>query len=596
MATDSLTPAERGALTMRLQSVGAEATEQGSAPTPKKARAQRGRGRPGGSGWIERDETLRGFLISIAVERGFWLDRRIAALHHLPTRARRITIAQIVRLAAKIFPQLTVSKKIEKAVARFLTAYFVAHMPEICAMQSAEKFEGRFSWAVGSQRAGLTRFNELVQIDGRRANFTLADGSRPLELVLYDTFTGTVLIHHARSETAHEARAAYRKWCIKYGPPERLRFDRGVAFLADAFSGEPMQWLGTKPQPAPRPYFPRFRGGVERTNRTRALDYDQVHPLFSGHSIAMAQELRERDPRGTRAKRLRMRTENLGRSIEEEQQRADTWAAEHNARSHPEVSELTRDQVREKFPGLRGPLAPAQCAFLLCEVPRGGSQRFINKKGIRVAGRDFFPLEADDIDAFTKHAISGARSVHVFYDPQRPEAVHLYTNAGGRLCTGVDLTALDAPSRRALALHATAAEKKFVADFKTVVRRSRRRITTDRALRLHFDGGTSGDLAAVIEREAGEELIARARPALIRPPLEHADRAEVDAQFAAIAPRLAARANPYDESAEIAATVARWQQLHAMPRAQWSKDDLQFEELAAPLPEVRALHRRAAAS
>jgi hypothetical protein len=75
-------------------------------------------------------------------------------------------------------------------------------------------------------------------------------------------------------------------------------------------------------------------------------------------------------------------------------------------------------------------------------------------------------------------------------------------------------------------------------------------------------------------------------------PLEHADRAEVDAQYEEIANE--ENGGGYDEDREAAEAVERYQRLLAMPRAKWTADDLEFVQLARELPEIRALTRRSA--
>ncbi len=75
------------------------------------------------------------------------------------------------------------------------------------------------------------------------------------------------------------------------------------------------------------------------------------------------------------------------------------------------------------------------------------------------------------------------------------------------------------------------------------------------------------------------------------PPIEHADRAEVDARFNEIMAERAARTS-YDESAEAAATVASYQKIIATPRDSWTAEDRDFVEDVADLPEIKALKRR----
>jgi hypothetical protein len=73
-------------------------------------------------------------------------------------------------------------------------------------------------------------------------------------------------------------------------------------------------------------------------------------------------------------------------------------------------------------------------------------------------------------------------------------------------------------------------------------------------------------------------------------PLEHPDREQIASEYEAIA--RADRREVYDEEADKAATVERWQRLMAMPRGGWSAGDHEFVEWTTPLPEIQALLRR----
>lgn len=96
---------------------------------------------------------------------------------------------------------------------------------------------------------------------------------------------------------------------------------------------------------------------------------------------------------------------------------------------------------------------------------------------------------------------------------------------------------------------------------------------------------------AIAAAEAALDALDNPRNAA--PPIEHSDAREIDDAYERI--RAREPQSHYDEAAEAAATVDRYLSITAKPRATWGAADAEFVELAAELPEIKALGRRALA-
>ncbi len=103
---------------------------------------------------------------------------------------------------------------------------------------------------------------------------------------------------------------------------------------------------------------------------------------------------------------------------------------------------------------------------------------------------------------------------------------------------------------------------------------------------LMVDAATPEAAAAKVVRPFRPKVA----PPRFKPPLEHADRAEVDAAYEELMAERRTRTQ-YDEAAEVAGAIADYQRIAAIACEQRTKEDSDWLEFAANLPEIKRLKR-----
>jgi hypothetical protein len=311
-------------------------------------------------------------------------------------------------------------------------------------------------------------------------------------------------------------------------------------------------------------------------------------PGFIGHSVAERKAIEGRRSFAARLGRqnetieIRMTPADLQRTL-------DDWCAHvYASRPHAGLAERTPAAVAAAYDGeIRRIDASGRALDLLLGE---GVIRVVGKKGIKVDGAVFIAPELG--------AIVG-ETVRVFVDDDGARSFVYLENPRTFFCIARNADGLTGAERIAMAMDAKRVQTAEINSRKREIRALHRlargtqllnltiqRAKADAPILASQASEISYRTAAVVAAEIAAKAVARVEGGA-PPPDEHPDRYEIDAEYAALdRPRAA-----YDESAEAEATVARYRAIVMRPRATWSADDADFVEMAAALPEIKALGR-----
>jgi Mu transposase-like protein len=219
----------------------------------------------------------------------------------------------------------------------------------------------------------------------------------------------------------------------------------------------------------------------------------------------------------------------------------------------------------------------------------------VGAKGLRIKGAQFWD---DALIEWRGRKIQFVRTrdagrIIVYSDDENPKFI----------CLAVDINA-EGVDRQIIALTAKQREKEWLGEQLAELRRMKREHRPENALieviehaeaRAAAKLSPETNITAMPAQGEGMREAAAALEALeTKPsaPEEHADRAEVDAEYEEIA--RATQHEIYDEALDAEMTVERWQRLSKIPPAKWTDNDRDFFELARELPEIKQLMRRSA--
>jgi hypothetical protein len=460
-------------------------------------------------------------------------------------------------------------------------------------LRDPDSYKSKFLLALGDAAAGITRVNQLWEIDGTRLEVQCSNGLFHLESVI-DVRSRKMCAVLTPTASAQSTALILRKAIPATGVPERIKSDWGREYL-NVRTERAMLRLGIAWQKVAKPYAGELKPFIERGIGTQLHMFFEQCPGFKGHSVKQASEIRARhsfqERRGERRNIIKLY--NVQLSSEELQELLGRWLSSvYGNRPHAGLHGSTPNA--EFAAGeARGEVRRVADERLLDVLLGEDGLAVVSTKGLRIRGAQFWN---DALIEWRGRKVQWIRTrdsgrILVFSDEEKPEFIAIAEDYNAK---GVD--------RQIVALAAKQREKEYMRDQLADLRRKRSEHRPENLLMeviAHAEARAAATLApetsitAMPAQSAGLREAAAALAALeLRPfaPLEHADRAEVDAEYDEIA--RAATGAVYSEEAEVARTVARYQSLLAIPRAKWSHDDSVFFELAGSLPEILDLTKR----
>ncbi|MDI3381029.1 Mu transposase C-terminal domain-containing protein [Xenophilus aerolatus] len=422
------------------------------------------------------------------------------------------------------------------------------------AVTNPDSWRNKYLSAAGSASEGITRPNQLWQMDSTTGDVMLADGRRHAVVGVIDVFTRRRLFLVTRTSRSGAIMSLIRRAIAAWGVPAAIKTDNGQDYVAAQLDAA-LLGLGIE-HPLCQPFSPQQKPHIERAIGALMQEYFELLEGYVGHSVADRKAI---EARRAFSDRLFDKEEPLDLRMTPEQLQAgiDAYCAKLHASTRPELGGRTPEQM-----ALRHPIAtvPERALDVLLAPSAEGGIRTVGKKGIRIGG------------GFYNHAHLGGlegRQVQVKVDEANLGRCWVFDLDGAYVCEALDYERLGFSSAE------VAAERK--AHQAKALRESKREL---KAVTRKFD--TRAAIQAIHATRTEEAVAASPNVVPLRRTAAHsstgidsittADTPKVsDEQLAAAQAALAARAEKPAPVITLHATpqerYARWLQLEARVQA-----------------------------
>jgi putative transposase len=357
-----------------------------------------GRGRPEGSGMIERNAELCVFITARVAE-----NAHLSACHIL----RDIQEAGLPNVA-------------KRTLQDFLKRLRANNKALLTALEDPDRAKSHYQPAFGSRSAGILRINQRWEMDGTRADAMcrMPDGShrRVTITALIDVMTRRALVLVSDQGRAAATMALLRRAILAWGMPEQLKTDNGKEFTAQAvvsFCRDlGIELIYSQPfRPEQKPHIERFFGTFNRGLFPRL-------PEFVGHSVADRKAIEGRRSFQHRFGEDAQISKAIALTPGELQARCDHWLAEEYEQAAHEglkVGATPAEAALILAPQVRQ-IADERALDQLLLIEQGGRQ--VVKKGIRIANRWYI---AGALGAYMGERVS------IRIDPHDPSVIFVYS-------------------------------------------------------------------------------------------------------------------------------------------------------------------------
>ena len=442
-----------------------------------------GYGNRAGSGRIDTQPALQAFITAMLVQ----------FPHARATQIMAGLAARFTGPAAVLPAHLPSLRSLE----RWVDAWRAANAGTLQALANPDAWKNQHMVAFGSKSDGITRLNQLWELDGSPADLLLSDGRHCL-IAGIDVATRWPVIVVSKTNTAVAVAALLRRMLLELGVPERVKTDNGSDYTSHHITrvlaalspaGADMQELCPPFQPWHKPHIERFFGTF-----TRSLV--ELCPGFIGHSVAERSAI---EARQSFADRLMQRGEvvPITMTAQELQAFCDKWLADvymHNpheglAGRTPFAAAAAGAAYRRRIDDTRA------LDILLAEAPGNNGRRTVGKKGIRLDETHFI---APELEAWV------GQEVQVRYDAMQHDLGRLYVFGGESMAF---ICIAEAPERTGMnrhevALKAKAMQTKRVQDERRALKAAAKKVGTDTVVAeiLAARATAAGKLATLPQR------------------------------------------------------------------------------------------------
>lgn len=481
-------------------------------------------------------------------------------------------------------------------VQRFVSKWKAENPALFMRLRDPDDYKRKFSVSLGNAAADITRVNQVWEVDGTRLEVQCTDGLFHLNAAI-DVCSRWMVMELSPTASGAATASMLRKTICEMGVPDLIKSDWGKEYL-NARIERAMLRLGITWRKVARPYSGELKPFIERGQGTALHAFFEQVPGFKGHNVKQASEIRARHSfeqrRGERRNLVRLYDVALSR--DELQALLDRWLNAIYAR-RPHAGLHGRSPVEAFAEGeSRGEVKRVSEERALDLLLREDGAAVVGVKGVRISGALFWD---DALVEWVGREVQFIRTrdagrILIFSTGDAPRFVAIAVN--------FEMLGID---RQAAAIAAKSRQKEYMREKLDELRRARRQHKPEKLLLEiieHAEARVAAELPAgksIVEalpyssdglRAAADALAAlEAQPAPA--PLEHPDRAQIDAEYES---RANESRDGFDEAAETEAVIDRYLALCAKPRADWTDDETEFVELVQELPEVQALKKRRA--
>lgn len=307
-----------------------------------------------------------------------------------------------------------------------------------------DAWKGRRRVAFGSQSDGITRLNQVWELDATPADVMLADGRHAVVGVI-DVWSRRAMTLVSKTSKSTAIAALMRRAILAWGVPEMIKTDQGKDFTSVHLT-RVVANLKIAHRVCP-PFTPEGKPHIERFFGSMARGLFETLPGYIGHNVADRTAIRARASFAERFGNQDGAIE-VKLSAAELQQTCDAWCASlYGHEPHNGLAGLSPFQKAATWTGqIRRVDDERALDALLAEAPDTHGVRVVGKKGVRLDGTWFI---APQLGALVGHR------VHVRLDPADMGRIWLFDPEDGRF-----LCQAEAPERTGIDRQVVAIEAK----------------------------------------------------------------------------------------------------------------------------------------
>ena len=298
----------------------------------------------------------------------------------------------------------------------------------------------KYGSAMGSRSAGITRLNQLWEVDGTLFDvMCLTPAGAPVRYSLtamVDVFSRRAKVLVSRQPSAVAVGLLIRACILDWGLPEAIKADNGKDYTA-AYIGRIATDLDIRLDYC-TPFNPQEKPHVERFYKTLNHGLAEILPGYVGHNVAERKGIESRRAMASRHGSA-ISTIEASLSGGELQHVINGWVEDfYHQRPHSALKTTPFLRAMEGGEPLR--LRDERALdLLLATSPGKDGLRVVSKAGISVFNRTFIAAELG--------GVIGER-VHVKFDPDDHARIYVYTADRERfLCVASDPTMTDVDQR-----------------------------------------------------------------------------------------------------------------------------------------------------
>lgn len=268
----------------------------------------------------------------------------------------------------------------ERAFRRGLAHWKAQNAQLFEAVTNPDSWRNKYLSAAGSASEGITRPNQLWQMDSTVGDVMLADGRRHAVVGVIDVFTRRRMFMITRTSRSGAIMSLIRRAITAWGVPEAIKTDNGQDYVAAQLDAA-LLGLGIA-HPLCQPFTPQQKPHIERAIGALMHEHFELLDGFIGHSVGQRKGI---EARRAFSERLFDKNEQVELRLTPEQLQAgvDAYCDRLHAQGREELGGRTPEQMAHGH--TLSTVSERALDVLLAPSAEGGL-RTITKKGLRIGG------------------------------------------------------------------------------------------------------------------------------------------------------------------------------------------------------------------
>ncbi|MFK5894250.1 MAG: DDE-type integrase/transposase/recombinase [Pseudomonadota bacterium] len=276
----------------------------------------------------------------------------------------------------------------KKSINKWVKNWKELHKHEYLRETNPDAWKNKYMTAFGDQTEGISRLNQLWELDSTPGDWIFTDGRFTVVGVI-DVYSRRVMLHISKTSKAEAIAQLLRKAILAWGMPETIRIDNGKDYKSQLIMLAAKN-LGIDVITC-RPFESEGKPFIERFFKTMSHGVLELRPEFIGHNVAQRKQI---EGKKSFFERLGDDVIKARISSEEFKPVINQWVEKiyHNT-PHTGLDKKTPFQVYSSWtesinwiPGHR----KQELDLLLAEI---GGERTVVKKGIHLDGNFFISVE-----------------------------------------------------------------------------------------------------------------------------------------------------------------------------------------------------------